>query len=73
LQVLREEVSLVSVTLGIGTSCVSMCCSAVESCTFRWLMVVCSCDVHRIDVQRTLFDNFIVLAILKCDCYNGDL
>jgi hypothetical protein len=33
---------------------------------------VCSSDVHRIDVQRTLFDNLIVLAIVKCDCYNGD-
>jgi hypothetical protein len=29
-------------------------------------------DVHMIDVQRTLFDNLIVLVIVKCDCYNGD-
>jgi hypothetical protein len=33
---------------------------------------VCSGDVHRIDVQTTLFDNFIILAIVKRNCYNGD-
>jgi hypothetical protein len=32
---------LLLTTLGIGTSCVSLCCSDVERCAFWWLTIVC--------------------------------
>jgi hypothetical protein len=68
LQGVREEVSLESVTLGVGISCVSLCCSAIEGCTFGGSRL-CVQMMFTGWMYRTLLD--VVLANVKFCCFSG--